>query len=160
MLLFFIVHCPVSFSVLTCIWFFCPFLYALHKFIFLNVLSSLHFPDLLYKSSFCPPCLFLLPSFFPTVSCDRSDHQAVYFDYSQDGTICPFYSFQFCPSDFVFFLLFLFCLLLSCTPPSEIILCFYLSLPVKDTPKMKSIIKIRSSCFFTAMIVNAIVYFH
>uniref|UniRef100_H3CYU9 TAFH domain-containing protein n=1 Tax=Tetraodon nigroviridis TaxID=99883 RepID=H3CYU9_TETNG len=29
-----------------------------------------------------------------------------------------------------------------------------LSLPVKDTPKMKSIIKIRSSCFFTAMIVN------
>lgn len=74
--------------------------------------------------SFSPLCLFLLPFFCLTVSCDRSDHQAVYFDHSQDGAVCSFYSFQPCPPDLLLFLFFLSRLLLSHTSPSEIILFF------------------------------------
>lgn len=140
MLLFFLLSIVLSLSVSLPAFVVFPFLYVLYKFIFQDLLSSRHSLTCYPFLSFCPLCLFPLPSFFPTVSCDRSDHQAVYFDHSQDGTVCPFYSFQPCPPDFLFFLLFFFCLLLSCTPPSEIILRFsYLSLPIKDTAIMKSI---------------------
>ncbi|TWW67228.1 TFIID subunit 4 RNA polymerase II TBP-associated factor subunit C [Takifugu flavidus] len=50
-------------------------------------------------------------------SCDSSDHQAVYFDHSQDGTVCSFYSFQSCP-DLLLFLFFLSRLLLPHTSPT------------------------------------------
>lgn len=83
-------------------------------------------------------CLFLLHFFCLTVSCDSSDHQAMYFDHSQDGTVCSFYSFQSCP-DLLLFLFFISCLLLPHTSPSEIILFSFLSIYVKDIATMKLI---------------------
>lgn len=59
------------------------------------------------------PCCSIV---FSAVSRDLSDHQAVFFDPGQDGTISLSHSFQPCPPD-LFLLLFF--LLLSCTPPCE-----------------------------------------
>lgn len=108
-----------------CFFFLCIFWGALYSFIscfpflahFLWYLYALLFPCL----SFSSLCLCVLLSFFPAVSCDRSDHQAVSFDPCQDGPVCLSHSFQPCPPDLHFFLFFLL-LLLSCTPPSEITL--------------------------------------
>lgn len=145
MLLFFSLSIVLSLSLSLPVFVVLHFPYASH---FPRSFFKPTFPEMLFMLSlfvFCPLCLFPLPSFFPTVSCDRSDHQAVYFDHSQDGTVCPFYFFQSCPPDFLLLFFFLFCLLLPCTSPSEIILHIYLSLPVKDMSIVEMIKKNWSS---------------
>ena len=103
---------------------------AMYSFVSLGFPSSPASLWYLYALLVCPfssLCLCVLLSFFHAVSCDLSDHQAVSFDPSQDGTVCLSHSFQPCPSDLLllfFLLLLLLLLLLSCTPPSEITLLY------------------------------------